>query len=84
MIRLGVGVYTSSGGSVEKAAVLSMERAKLLKNYMIENGVDADRIICYDPGTFRTLINSCLTGTDCDNIDSSLDRRADVKIIGLK
>ena len=80
MMDVELGVYTTSGGSYAKGVALSLKRAELIRQYMIEEGVVADRIKVSSPKTSRSLINSCLTGSNCDYVDESLNRRADFKL----
>ncbi|SNT23790.1 Outer membrane protein OmpA [Ekhidna lutea] len=79
MMDVEVGVYTTSGGSYNKGVALSIKRAQLIKQYMVDEGVKADRIKVSSPQTARSLINSCLTGSNCDYVDELLNRRADFK-----
>ena len=79
-----VGSFTHTGGSFERNKKLSVERSKLLADYLIEAGLDPSRVNLADPSNQRTLINTCLTGSACNYEDQSLNRRSDFKIIGLK
>lgn len=81
MLKIGIGVYTNSRGSLAKGVELSMYRGNLIKDYMVENGVDSTRIVVVSPNDNRSLINSCVTGSSCDYADPALDRRADFKIL---
>ena len=80
MLNVGIGVFTSSGGSYNKGLALSTERAGLIKKYLVENGIEEERILVYKPNESRTLINSCITG-NCDYVDEALNRRADFKFL---
>ncbi|MEQ9008026.1 MAG: PKD domain-containing protein, partial [Ekhidna sp.] len=81
MMDVEIGVYTTSGGSYAKGVALSIRRAELIKQYMVEEGVAQERIKVKNPKTSRSLINSCLTGSNCDYVDETLNRRADFKLI---
>lgn len=81
MLGLAIGVYTNSKGSLIKGVELSIQRGTLIQDYMIENGIAAHRIKVMNPDNSRSLINSCVTGKNCDYADPSLDRRADFKIL---
>lgn len=81
MFGLAIGVYTNSKGSLVKGVKLSIQRAGLIQDYMIENGISAHRIRVMNPDNTRSLINSCVTGKNCDYADPSLDRKADFKIL---
>ncbi len=80
MMDVEIGVYTTSGGSYNKGVALSIKRAELIKQYMVDEGIASERIKVSSPKTSRSLINSCLTGSDCDYVDESLNRRADFKL----
>ncbi|MEQ6165819.1 PKD domain-containing protein [Ekhidna sp. MALMAid0563] len=80
MMKVELGVYTTSGGSFNRGVALSIKRAELIKQYMVDEGVEKERIVVTNPNTSRSLINSCLTGSDCDYVDESLNRRADFKL----
>lgn len=82
MLQLAIGVYTNSKGSLAKGIDLSIQRAGLIKSYMVEQGINERRVRAMNPGNTRSLINSCVTGTSCDYADPALDRRADFKILG--
>lgn len=81
MMDVELGVYTTSGGSYTKGVALSIRRAELIRQYMIEEGLAPERIKVNNPKTTRSLINSCLTGANCDYVDETLNRRADFKLI---
>lgn len=81
MLTLAVGVYTNSKGSLSKGIELSVERANLIRNYMVESGIDPGRIVVENPSTSRSLINTCVTADDCGYVDSELDRKAEFKIL---
>ena len=80
MLKIGIGVYTSSGGSYSKSLSLSMKRADLIKTFLLESGIEENRIVIFNPNNARTLINTCISG-DCDYVDEALDRRADFKFL---
>lgn len=80
MLKVGIGVFTTSGGSYNKSLALSIERANIIKDFLIESGVEERRIVIFNPNTARTLINTCISG-NCDYVDGTLDRRADFKFL---
>ena len=51
--------------------MLSLERAKTVKNYFIANGIDPDRIIIVGNGNTKMVV-------DPDSEDAYLNRRTDV------
>lgn len=76
-----IGVYTSSKGALDKGMIYSKTRAVLIRDFMIENGIDKSRLFIADPNNYRSLINSCVTKSNCaDYVDAMLDRRADFRI----
>lgn len=81
MLRLAIGVYTNSKGSLAKGIKRSIQRGMIIKDYMIESGISAHRLEVVNPENTRALINSCVTGENCDYADPELDRRADFKIL---
>ncbi len=81
LIKVAIGVYTNSKGSLEKGIKLSLTRGNLIKDYLISEGIAESRILVYNPENYRSLINSCVSGVGCENVDAALDRRADFKIL---
>lgn len=81
MIKLLIGVYTTSTGSITKGIELSVARGNLIKSYLIENGISPNSVFVADPNDNRSLINSCVTGDSCEYVDPKMDRRVDFKIL---
>ncbi len=81
--KIMIGSYTHSGGSFDRNRRLSISRSELLNGHFLEEGITADRLSIADPNNQRALINTCLTGGNCDYEDEALNRRADFKIVGF-
>ncbi|WP_421892050.1 PKD domain-containing protein [Marinoscillum sp.] len=81
-LQVLIGSYTHTGGSYSRNITLSNNRTREVRDYMVEAGIEASRLIPADPSDQRALINTCVT-KGCDYEDESLNRRTDFKIMGL-
>lgn len=64
--------YTDSVGNAESNFMLSKQRAKVVKDYLVKKGISADRIDI----AFRGEFDSVCTKTDCQY----LNRRVELKL----
>ena len=77
--RFFIGAHADARGSNAYNLALSERRANSVKRYMIAKGIDPSRI---DIRAFGELliINRCVDGVNCQEIDHSINRRAELKI----
>jgi len=72
-IKLEVGAYTDASGSARKNRQLSEERAKGVRDALIDKGIDASRIVAKGYGEANPI--------DTMNPESEANRRVAVRII---
>ncbi|MGI9544055.1 MAG: OmpA family protein [Cyclobacteriaceae bacterium] len=75
-----VGTYTHTGGYWRSNVKLSKRRSGLVREYLINGGLKAERVAIADPMNEKDLINSC-GFVGCEREDPSLNRRTDFKLI---
>ena len=73
-----IGGYTDSTGSVEYNMVLSEKRALSVVNYLIRNGISAERL------KYKGYGNTSPLGDNVTIEGRKLNRRTEAKIVGLK
>ncbi len=76
-VKVEIGGYTDSTGSDQHNMVLSERRANSVVSYLVERGIDPGRL------TARGYGNSSPVGDNVSAEGRRLNRRTEVKIIGL-
>jgi outer membrane protein OmpA-like peptidoglycan-associated protein len=71
--------HTDSRGSDEFNQQLSLARAESAKEYLMRNGVEANRVTAFGYGESQ-LRNDCADGVECDEEDHAFNRRTEVRI----
>ncbi|MBL7950085.1 MAG: OmpA family protein [Flavobacteriales bacterium] len=77
-----LGSHTDSRGGDMYNLVLSDARANSAVNYLIQNGVDQDRIVAKGYGE-ELLVNECQNGVKCTEEDHQANRRTEFKVTGI-
>ena len=72
--------HTDSRGSKKYNMKLSQKRAEAAKKWLVENGIDANRIIAKGYGESR-ILNRCVDGVQCSEEEHRFNRRTEFKII---
>ncbi len=72
--------HTDSRGSDEYNLDLSQRRAQSATNYLLNKGVDAERIVPKGYGE-TMLLNKCINGVKCTDEEHKYNRRTEFKII---
>ncbi len=80
-LNILLGSYTHTSGFYYVNREVALKRSKLIKEYMIEHGINAERIKIADPEVYGSLVNTCIYSKDCDYSDASLNLRTDFKLI---
>jgi len=78
---LVISAYADARGTIEYNQALSDKRAVAVLNYFISQGIAASRITARGFGE-TLLLNRCSDGVDCEEIEHSQNRRAEIKIEG--
>lgn len=77
-----LGAHTDSRGGDTYNLVLSDARANSAVNYLIQQGVDPNRISAMGFGE-TTLVNKCGNGVKCTEEDHQANRRTEFKVTGI-
>ena len=83
-IKIELGVYTHTGGRIDRNNKLSMQRSNFIKQYFIKNGIQENRIRQATPELNSELLNTCFEEGTCTYEDERLNRKAAMRIIGLQ
>lgn len=78
--KINLVSHTDSRGTFKYNDKLSARRAKSAAEYLINRGIDADRITYRGAGE-RELINNCSDGVECSEREHQANRRTEVEII---
>ncbi|MEZ4739007.1 MAG: OmpA family protein [Flavobacteriales bacterium] len=81
-INFELGAHTDSRGGDTYNLVLSDARANSAVNYLIQRGVDPDRIMAKGYGE-EQLVNHCRNGVGCSETEHQANRRTEFKVTGL-
>jgi len=79
-IRVELGSHTDSRGTFEYNDRLSQKRAESVVEYLVEHGIDSNRVTAKGYGK-RHLLNRCADGIPCSERDHQVNRRTEVKVI---
>lgn len=79
--KLVISAYADARGTVEYNQKLSDKRANAVLNYMVRLGVSKSRITARGFGE-TLMLNRCVDGVHCEEIEHSKNRRAEIKIEG--
>lgn len=78
-----LGAHTDSRGGDTYNLVLSDARAQSAVNYLIQQGVDPDRISAKGFGE-TSLTNKCTNGVKCTEEEHQANRRTEFRVTGVK
>lgn len=81
-IHFELGSHTDSRGGDLYNLVLSDARANSAVNYLIQRGVDPDRITARGYGE-AIPVNACSNGVNCSEEEHQANRRTEFKVIGI-
>jgi len=79
-MKIEVGSHTDSRAPDDYNLILSEKRANAVIQYMVLNGIDANRLVAKGYGETQ-LVNKCSNGVNCSNADHELNRRTEFKIL---
>lgn len=78
-LEVKLTAHTDARGSTDYNSWLSRKRAKAAKAFLVERGIDPNRIDTAGRGETMPL-NDCMDGVDCSEIEHQLNRRTEVQI----
>lgn len=79
-IRLRLNAHTDSQGDLDYNLRLSQRRADNSKNYLVQRGIDPERIISRGYGE-RYILNHCKDGVACSDEEHEVNRRLEIIVI---
>ena len=77
---LQISSYADSRASKEYNRKLSLKRAKVTKNWLINKGIDPSRLLIKALGE-ENLDNICIDNIDCSEAEYQLNRKSTFKIL---
>ena len=81
-MKINIRSHTDSRASNEYNDNLSKNRAKSTKDWLVKNGIAADRLTSEGLGE-RELVNKCADGVQCTEAEHQLNRRSEFIITAL-
>gem|GEM_PF-1076901 len=82
-VNIAIGVYTHTGGRLDKNIILSKQRGQQVKDDLTERGVAEDRLEVVTAKEEHSLLNTCYGVIHCDLEDETLNRKTEFKVIGV-
>ena len=81
-MKINIRSHTDSRASDKYNDVLSKNRAKSTKDWLVKNGISADRLTSEGLGE-KELVNKCADGVECTEAEHQLNRRSEFIITAL-
>lgn len=81
-MRLELAAHTDSRGTKAYNMDLSRRRAQSVYHYLVEHGVESDRLVARGYGESQ-LRNHCADGVACSEEEHQMNRRTEIKIIEM-
>ncbi|MFB6320104.1 OmpA family protein [Saccharicrinis sp. FJH54] len=79
-IRLRLNAHTDSQGDLDYNLALSQKRADNAKAYLVQRGINPNRIVARGYGE-RYILNHCKDGVDCTDAEHEVNRRIEIIVI---
>ena len=79
-IVVGISAHTDCKGSAKKNMKLTECYGSVVKNYLIDKGIDPGRLVVKALGETE-LLNKCKDGVRCTKEEHAINRRVDFKVI---
>jgi outer membrane protein OmpA-like peptidoglycan-associated protein len=81
-MMIELGAYTDSRGEADFNMQLSLRRSESAKNFLVQRGVEPQRIKTFGYGESR-LRNHCRDGVECSEDEHAYNRRTEIKVIKI-
>ncbi|MEZ4911210.1 MAG: OmpA family protein [Saprospiraceae bacterium] len=81
-IKAEIASHTDARGDDAYNLRLSKQRSQSVVEYLIDNGIDAGRLIAKGYGETK-ILNHCKNGVNCSDEEHRMNRRTELKIISL-
>jgi outer membrane protein OmpA-like peptidoglycan-associated protein len=82
-VRIKLSGHTDSKGDAEYNLRLSRDRVGSVKNYLLEQGLNEDRITGEGFGE-QMLVNKCRDGVECSDEEHAENRRIEIQFISMQ
>ena len=79
-LKIGIYSHTDSRGSDEYNMDLSQRRAQSVVNFLIEQGIENERLTPQGFGETK-LLNKCANGVECTEAEHAINRRTTFKVL---
>lgn len=79
-VRVQISSYTDSRGAAEDNLKLSQGRAQAVVNYLVEHGIQKNRLIAKGYGETQ-LKNGCADGVECSEKQHAENRRTEFRVL---
>lgn len=79
-IKVEISAHTDSKGNDGDNLKLSEQRAKSVVDYLVKNGINANRLSAKGYGESK-ILNRCKNNVDCGEFEHALNRRVEFKIL---
>lgn len=80
-IQIELASHTDSRNTHAYNEDLSQRRANSSKAWLVEKGIDSERIVAVGYGETK-LLNECADGVRCTNLQHQINRRTEFRVIG--
>lgn len=77
-----IGSHTDSRASDAYNMRLSVDRAENVVQYLVRKGIESNRLFAKGYGE-NALLNHCIDGVSCSELEHAVNRRTEVKLIGF-
>ena len=81
-VEIELGAHTDARGSEDFNLKLSLRRAESAKDFLVNRGIQQDRITAIGFGESRPR-NNCVDGVDCTDEDYQYNRRMEVRVVHI-
>lgn len=78
-----IGSHTDARGSYHYNNRLSQRRADSVVKWLVERGVDRDRLVARGYGE-KVNVNNCINNVPCSEGQHQMNRRTEFKVIGCR
>jgi outer membrane protein OmpA-like peptidoglycan-associated protein len=82
-MRIELGSHTDSRATARYNKILSNNRAKAAREYLMSKGIPADRITSKGFGESR-LVNKCGDGSNCTEEEHQKNRRTEIRVLNFQ
>ncbi|MFH2142831.1 MAG: OmpA family protein [Bacteroidota bacterium] len=79
--KIKIIAHADSRGPSEYNLILSQRRAKSVRDYLVNNGIEQNRIIDVSGKGENELVNNCNDNSVCSKNDHQLNRRSEILIV---